>query len=210
MTESDIEFRVGKNRLKKLKELGFLKEENGYLHISFLDQQLQECDQTREKKKLAGSIGGQASAKQRQARAKQVLKSAKATVKQDEADLKQNEADKIRKDKNKIIVETIISYLNGKTGRRYTVTNNYSSLILKIISSGFTEDQIKKVIDHKTLQWSVDPKMKPYLRPETIFGEKFQSYLNETIEIKKQAVNGHLNGYKTWTQEEVYDEFGER
>lgn len=35
------------------------------------------------------------------------------------------------------------------------------------------------MIDIKTAEWLHNPKMNKYLRPETLFGTKFESYLNQ-------------------------------
>ena len=40
----------------------------------------------------------------------------------------------------------------------------------------------EKVIDAKYREWHGSPKMSKYLRPETLFGTKFDSYLNESGE----------------------------
>ncbi|MDN6206002.1 MAG: conserved phage C-terminal domain-containing protein, partial [Staphylococcus simulans] len=42
-----------------------------------------------------------------------------------------------------------------------------------------------KVIDTKVQQWSGDATMDKYLRPATLFGNKFDDYLNE-YQTKKQ------------------------
>ena len=46
----------------------------------------------------------------------------------------------------------------------------------------------KRVIDTKATQWENDPNMSRYLRPETLFGPKFESYLNE---IPCKEVHGY-------------------
>ena len=53
------------------------------------------------------------------------------------------------------------------------------SLIQARFNEKFTVDDFKKGIDVKTSQWLNDSKMNSYLRPETLFGTKFESYLNE-------------------------------
>jgi hypothetical protein len=52
------------------------------------------------------------------------------------------------------------------------------------LSEGFTVDDFKRVIDHKTAQWLNDPKMTEYLRPETLFcAKKFEGYLQSAPKI---------------------------
>ena len=63
MRESDIDYRIGKKYIQKLKELGFLKHENDVLHIAFLDHQIEdytEIIETRKTQKTeAGKIGAE-------------------------------------------------------------------------------------------------------------------------------------------------------
>ena len=47
------------------------------------------------------------------------------------------------------------------------------------MSEGFTVEDFKTVIHKKAKQWMDDPKMIKFLRPETLFGSKFEGYLNE-------------------------------
>ena len=80
---------------------------------------------------------------------------------------------------SKYIVE-IINYLNDVAGRNYrTTTRKTRSLIRARMNEGFTVDDFKKVIDIKNDEWKDDPKMQKFIRPETLFGTKFESYLNQ-------------------------------
>ena len=74
----------------------------------------------------------------------------------------------------------IIDYLNDSTGKHFRHNTDKTKKLIKArIREGFTVDDFKRVIDTKTKQWSKDKKMKIYLRPETLFGNKFEGYLNE-------------------------------
>lgn len=80
----------------------------------------------------------------------------------------------------KLPYEEIINYLNGLTGSNYKYTTNKTQTLIKArIKEGFTIDDFKIVISKKTREWLNDEKMKQYLRPETLFGTKFESYLNQ-------------------------------
>ena len=46
-------------------------------------------------------------------------------------------------------------------------------------------EQFKSVIDKKVTDWSRDEKMAQYLRPETLFGSKFDSYLNAPAPVQR-------------------------
>lgn len=73
----------------------------------------------------------------------------------------------------------IIDYLNEKTNKRYKVTQKWKDLIKARWNEGQREDDFKKVIDVKTQQWIESSEMNKYLRPQTLFGNKFDMYLNE-------------------------------
>ncbi|MET3658134.1 phage replisome organizer N-terminal domain-containing protein [Sporosarcina psychrophila] len=91
-------------------------------------------------------------------------------------------------EKKKVIVadapslpfEEIISYLNERAKTSYRASGKKTQGLIKArLNEGFTIDDFQKVIDIKTSQWLTDSKMSGYLRPETLFGTKFESYLNE-------------------------------
>ncbi|WP_307852138.1 conserved phage C-terminal domain-containing protein [Neobacillus rhizophilus] len=44
---------------------------------------------------------------------------------------------------------------------------------------GFTLEDFKAVIYLKSAEWLEDPVMCKYLRPETLFGSKFEAYRNQ-------------------------------
>lgn len=75
--------------------------------------------------------------------------------------------------------EEIIDYLNLKIDAHYKSTTQKTRDSIKArFNEGFTLDDFKKVIDKMTMEWKDNNKMKVYLRPETLFGTKFESYLN--------------------------------
>lgn len=74
----------------------------------------------------------------------------------------------------------VIQYLNEKTGKHYKHTiEKTKKLIRARMNEGFQFDDFKKVIDNKVKDWSNDPVMEKFLRPETLFSNKFEGYLNE-------------------------------
>ena len=76
--------------------------------------------------------------------------------------------------------EDIISYLNEKAGTKYKPTSAKSrEKIDARVREGFTLEDFKTVIDKKCADWLNDAKMCKFLRPETLFGPKFEGYLNE-------------------------------
>ena len=81
---------------------------------------------------------------------------------------------------NSSIFKVIINYLNTRTKSNFKdTTSSTRKHISARLHEGFTIEDFKKVIDVKTMEWINDNKMKVYLRPETLFGTKFESYLNQ-------------------------------
>ena len=79
-------------------------------------------------------------------------------------------------------IEEIINYLNKKIDTHYkTTTPKTKQLITARLNEGFTVEDFKKVIENKYSTWFKDKKMCTYLRPETLFGTKFENYLNEKV-----------------------------
>lgn len=80
-------------------------------------------------------------------------------------------------DDNSIV--DVIDYLNLKTGKKYKHTTPKTKTLIKArLKEGFTVSDFKKVIDDKVFSWGSDINMSKYLRPETLFGTKFEGYLN--------------------------------
>ena len=87
----------------------------------------------------------------------------------------------------------IVSYLNEKTGKQYRVsTRNTKTSIHARIAEGFTVEDFKTVIDNKCADWLGDEKMEKYLRPETLFGPKFEDYLNSKVTRKAANINADM------------------
>lgn len=77
-------------------------------------------------------------------------------------------------------IQEVVDYLNEKAGTSYKATTpKTQKLIHAREKEGFTLDDFKTVIDKKCAEWLHDGDMVRYLRPETLFGTKFESYLNQ-------------------------------
>lgn len=75
----------------------------------------------------------------------------------------------------------IIDYLNEKTGKSFRANTKTTLNLIKARweGDGFKLEDFKKVIDNRVAKWGSDPSMAQYLRPQTLFGTKFESYLND-------------------------------
>ena len=87
----------------------------------------------------------------------------------------------------KDFVEEVISYLNFKTKSNFKYTSDKTKALIKArIIDGFSLEDFKKVIDNKTSEWS-GTDFEKFLRPETLFSDKFEGYLNQKNNNKKPS-----------------------
>ena len=85
------------------------------------------------------------------------------------------------------ITKEIVSYLNLKAGKNFKPsTAQTKDKIAARLNDGFCLDDFKKVIEVKVSQWKDDEEMNGFLRPETLFGNKFEGYLNEKATSSSQ------------------------
>lgn len=98
--------------------------------------------------------------------------------------------------------QPIINYLNEKTGKHYKHTTNKTQTVIKARwNEGFTEDDFKKVIDNKVTEWT-GTDMEKYLRPETLFGTKFEGYLNQESN-NNQSTNQYTDAFERAAQSDM-------
>lgn len=83
---------------------------------------------------------------------------------------------------------SLISYLNQKTGGTYTDTEQTRELIESRLSEGYTEEDLRTVIDKKAIEWNCSGNMRSNLRPSVLFGEKFEEYLNAPVPMEVERV----------------------
>jgi len=94
------------------------------------------------------------------------------------------------KDTSSIPYSEIINYLNEKAGRDFRNVSSNKSYIKARCNEGYKLDDFKSVIDNKCNEWLLDEKMNKFLQPSTLFGPKFDQYLNQGT---KTNVNNPLN-----------------
>lgn len=89
---------------------------------------------------------------------------------------------------NKII--DIINYLNQVIGSRYRPSSDKTRKHINArLEEGYSVDDFKVVIDKKYKEWK-GTEWEKFLRPETLFGSKFEGYLNQNIITKKEIKTG--------------------
>lgn len=90
-------------------------------------------------------------------------------------------------------INTIIEYLNIRAGTNYKpTTKKTQTLIIARMKEGNTVDDFKTVIDKKCNEW-MGTEHEKYLRPETLFGTKFEGYLNQHIIVDKPTNKGEID-----------------
>ena len=93
-------------------------------------------------------------------------------------------------------ITEIVDYLNEKAHKNYR-SNNKATMrhINARLKEGRTLSDFKQVIDNRCATW-LGTDMEQYLRPETLFGSKFEGYLNASAP-KRRGSDGRLLGEKS-------------
>lgn len=107
----------------------------------------------------------------------------------------ENEIEDENEDENNIeiitdneLIKGIIDYLNIKTNSHYKYSTEKTKKLIKArLNDNFTIDDFKTVIDKKTEEW-LGTDFEKFLRPETLFGNKFEGYLNQKTTPKKKTL----------------------
>ncbi|HCD07680.1 MAG TPA: hypothetical protein DEQ50_05350 [Lactobacillus sp.] len=98
--------------------------------------------------------------------------------------------------------KSIIEYLNRKTNKSFKYsTSKTKHVINQRWKDGFKINDFKKVIDLKVKDW-LGTDMDLYLRPETLFGSKFESYLNTKRYQKNNNRKGNKEQATDWSAPE--------
>lgn len=116
----------------------------------------------------------------------------KITSKED--NIKRSIYSQAQPDKSSDTRKKIIDYLNEKLGTKYKPNASKNKTVINArLKEGYQLDDFKQVIDNKYADWANDQKMAKFLRPETLFGPKFDGYLNE--KPKQPVVNKNSRDY---------------
>lgn len=89
-----------------------------------------------------------------------------------------------KKNNNKEIYIVIIDYLNSKAGTHYRAGSKATQGHINArLAEGFTVEDFKRVVDNMCIEW-INTEWEQYLRPSTLFGSKFENYLNRKPQSK--------------------------
>ena len=76
--------------------------------------------------------------------------------------------------------DAIIDFLNSEAGVNYRSSSRKTRQFISArFSEGFNREDFFTVIRFKISDWGTSSKMRGYIRPETLFGSKFEGYLNQ-------------------------------
>ena len=206
-----FDFRIDEEKFKQMIltffEVGlfvYQKDENVFFSESFM-QRMSKVDKSRRKRAEAGRLGGLKKAENSSIATKNssiATKNPSIATKNPSIALANPSKEKKRKEskvKKSKIKETkskgkspflsqrieVIDYLNLKVNRKFRPDSKYSKLIDGLLKNDYSVDDCKKVIDNKVKDWMNNPEYVEYLRPETLFGNKFDGYLNT---VKAQSI----------------------
>lgn len=99
-----------------------------------------------------------------------------------------NPTDDPKTQESEIPFKLIVDLLNKVTGKSFRHSSAATQRLIKARwNDGFRFEDFKTVILTKTHQWLKDDKMNKYLQPTTLFGTKFEGYLNEGAGVMKRA-----------------------
>lgn len=187
---------------------GEAPEFSGVLEFAFIpirqqmDRDNTKWERTREKRVKSGRQGGIRSGEVRKAKAENEANEASASkskqTKQNEANEAVNVNVNVNDNVNVNVSDSfeagsdgpaplsslLISYLNEKAGTNYNVTAAFVQRIGELMNAGYTSDDMKSVIDKKVSEWKDSDKMRGYLRPRTLFGDKFDEYVSAPVPLE--------------------------
>lgn len=162
----------------------FTKCEDGLWHNERLETEVKKRIKFTESRKNNGLKGG------RPAKNQTVTKS--KTNRLSLAKPKNNLPEDVNESDNDIKI--IVDYLNEKVSSNFkSKTKNTVEVINARIKEGYTVDNFKTVIDKKADEWLTNPKMAIHLKPETLFGNKFDGYLNQPAAIPQLSESATSN-----------------
>ena len=193
---------------------GEAPEFSGVLEFAFIpirqqmDRDNTKWERTREKRVESGRQGGLRSGEVRKAKAENEANEASASKSKQTKQNEANEAVNVNVNVNDNVnvngngnvnvsdsfeagsdgpaplSSLLISYLNEKAGTNYNVTAAVVQRIGELMDAGYTADDMKSVIDKKVSEWKDSDKMRGYLRPRTLFGDKFEEYVSGPVPIE--------------------------
>jgi len=171
-----------------------------------LDENRKNWEKTRIERKKAGRLGGLAKqananfAKQNKQNVANVAVSDNVNV-SDSVSVNDNKKKASPSDEIITILKDLNNKIKSKKGFSPLAQCN-QNLIKARMSEGFTVENFITVNEKKVKQWLHDPEMSKYLRPATLYGNKFDGYLNEVVCDLPATNSNYLNKNKFQSADE--------
>lgn len=101
-------------------------------------------------------------------------------------------------DDKKDTLSEIIAYLNQRTGSHFRPSSDSAARNIGArLAEGRTLEDFRLVIDSKVSEWLGNPPWDAYLRPRTLFGTKFDGYLETARRKQKAAEDQTGSGFRS-------------
>ncbi len=145
--------------------------------IPFSETVIQKTLDFIEKKSAAGKLGG----RPKKAQVKHSLSTPEASPKHTLTYKNKNKEKEYTEEEkpDEVPYSEIIAKMNELLGTNYRPVESNNKHIKARWNEGFRQDDFARVCINKKAKWGDDPNMAQYLRPATLFGPKFDAYLNE-------------------------------
>ena len=92
--------------------------------------------------------------------------------------------------------QVIIDYLNDKVGSKYRANNKSTQQHINArLKEGYSVEDFKTVIDKMCAKWK-GTEYEEYLRPQTLFGTKFEGYLNSKGVMTDESIKRNIEENK--------------
>lgn len=168
LTEKQIRLAVGE--LSEDVRAKFVADEEGRLYNERMALEAVKRAKFVGSRQSNGALGGRPKKP-----TKNLSVSSRLTYEEPTQNLGENE--NINENINVNVIKDIVEYLNGVLGANYKFSSGYiQKTITDRLKEGHTFEDFKTVIDKKYAEWH-GTEMAKYLRPETLFGPKFERYL---------------------------------
>lgn len=97
-------------------------------------------------------------------------------------------------DNNKLLIcKEILDYLNEKTGKNFkSTTKAHQKFIIARLNEGYKLEDFKYVVDVMYARWKFTD-YEQYLQPQTLFGNKMDNYLNQSMPRKGQLFQSSVD-----------------
>lgn len=173
----------------------FIQDENGFYYNKRLEEEANKRDRFIQHQRENGSKGGRPSSKKDIPNKTQTKPNENPRdnfgLTQKEPKQKPLENENENENENINTIKNIINYLNKVTDSNYRYQSKSTQEHIRArFKEGRTFEDFKAVIDKKQKDWA-NTDMAKFLRPETLFGNKFEGYLNQKVAEHPANNNGN-------------------